>query len=73
MLELALPWAGLGLRVDGAALVPGVLRDWRMLGEEDNPAEMVLFYFATEVGCIEKWNISAEPIPKLQMLKLMET
>lgn len=31
------------------------------------------FYFAKEVVCMEKWNILAEPIPKLQMLKLLET
>lgn len=36
-------WAGLGPRVDGAALVPVVVGNWRMLGEEDNTAKMVLF------------------------------
>lgn len=35
-------WAGLGPGMDGAALEPGVLRGWRLLGE-GNPAKMVLF------------------------------
>lgn len=51
--------------------MPGILRDWRMLG--DNTAKGVLFILQQKLDAWEKWNILAEPIPKLQMLKLLET
>lgn len=54
-----------------STLVPGILRDWRMLG--DNTAKGVLFILQQKLDAWEKWNILAEPIPKLQMLKLLET
>lgn len=76
VLELALPWArGMGRSWAGGewssigAWCPERLEDARRRQSCQNGA----FYFATEVGCMEKWNILAEPIPKLQMLKLLET